>query len=622
VPHRSDTIVVCGANLLASHTADYLLRLGCQVTLLVPAGKASMLRFAKTLALKSIVEGDWRDPDVLRQAGIMEATGVLLLHDSDLINIETALKIRELRPRVRIVSRIFQRHLAQAIDDALGNHYSLSDSVLSAPAFALAATLSNYAGYFYLEDVTQPDEPMQLWEVAELEVDERSPLCGLKPQQLETEHATLVVARSPIDTSPTPQAPRTFFPPHDPETPLHAGERVMVLARPDRTKGILHASMPGTMRLFSAPRRLRHRPEAALPGRRAAWHRALAHRFMQISPVMRMVLAVLVTLMVIGMSVFAAAGVHAPDPLFYTIVVLTGGYGDLNLLQQEATSFWVKLVASLLTILGAGLVGLVYGAMTERLLVARLGTMLQDRRIPREGHVIVCGLGNIGFRVVEELQRMGIPVVAIEKNADTAHIEAAVRMGVPVIVSNAAAHGVLDRAHVRGAHCLVGATDDDLANLDVALAARDKCEHIRIVLRVFDQAMVAPMQKMFGIDVTYSMWSLAAPAFASAALVGRTFGAFRWKERSVLVQELVVPEGSPIVGQRLEDIWTQYDVRGFVRGRSLDHGKGGASVGSIEAGARVVFLGTSDAIRRIANVARTDEIEDSPQPSTAGSSSP
>jgi Trk K+ transport system NAD-binding subunit len=196
-------------------------------------------------------------------------------------------------------------------------------------------------------------------------------------------------------------------------------------------------------------------------------------------------------------------------------------------------------------------------------------------------------------------------------------VETAIRMGVPVIVSNAAAHGVLERAHVRGAHCLVGATDDDLANLDVALAARDKRDDIRIVLRVFDNAMVQPMQKMCGIDVTYSMWSLAAPAFASAALVGRTFGAFRWKERSVLVQELVVPEGSSIVGQKLEEVWTQYDVRGFVRGRSLDHGKGGASVGVVEAGARVVFLGTSDAIRRIANVARTDEIEDLPRPSTA-----
>jgi Trk K+ transport system NAD-binding subunit len=258
---------------------------------------------------------------------------------------------------------------------------------------------------------------------------------------------------------------------------------------------------------------------------------------------------------------------------------------------------------------GAALVGLVYGAMTERLLFGRLGTILSDRRIPRSGHVIVCGLGNIGLRVVEELRRMGIATVAIEKNPDNPHIDTARRMNVPVIVASAAANGVLARAQVKRAHCLVGATDDDLANLDVALAARDQCENIRIVLRVFDQAVALPIQKMFGIDVTYSMWMLAAPAFAAAALVGRTFGAFRWKQRSVLVQELVVPATSALVGQRLEQVCADYDVRAFLRGRYLDGGAGRASVGTIEAGARVVFLGTSDAMRRIADVTRTDDDE-------------
>ncbi|MBI5535557.1 MAG: NAD-binding protein [Deltaproteobacteria bacterium] len=611
MPHRSDSIVLCGANLLASHTADYLLRLGCQVTLLVPTGKRDTLRFARTLALHDIVEGDCRDPEVLREAGINDATAVLLLHDSDLLNLETALRVRELRKKVRIVSRIFQRHLARSIDEALGNHYSLSDSILAAPAFALAATLSSYAGYFYLEDVAQPTEPLQLWEVAEIDLHEHHPLVGLTPERLELEHATLVIARTerPEGDSDSGAPAATFFPPHDMDTALRAGERIMVLARPDRARGVLHAALPGTRRMFSRRSRYRMRAEASLPGHRVAWYRVLYDKLTQVSPVAKLVAAVLVTLLIIGVSLFAAAGVPGPDPFFYTIVVLTGGYGDLGILQKEATSFWVKLVASILTMLGAGLVGLVYGAMTERVLMGRLGMILHDRRIPRHGHVIVCGLGNIGIRVVEELYRMGIPVVAIEKNPDNSHIDAARRMKVPVIVSSSSAHGVLERAHVRGAHCLVGATDDDLANLDVALAARDHNEQIRIVLRVFDHAMVQPMQKMFGIDVTYSMWMLAAPAFAAAALVGRTFGSFRWKARSVLVQELVVPEGSPIVGQHLEQVCSQYDVRGFLRGKFLDGGSGRASVGALEPGARVVFLGTSDAMRRIANVTRIDEDE-------------
>jgi len=372
---------------------------------------------------------------------------------------------------VRIVSRIFQRHLASSIDDAIGNHFSLSDSVLAAPAFALAATLSSYAGYFYLEDVAQPTEPLQLWEVAEIEIDERHPLVGKEPKQLELENATLVVARRPASEQIPPGKPPIFFPKHDIDSPLRAGERIMVLARPERARGILHASLPGPSTLFGGKPR-RRRLEASLPGRRLPWHRALVERVLGISPVMKLTLAMLTILLLLGVTTFAIAGVPGVDTFFYTIVVLTGGYGDLQILQHPATSVWVKAIASALTMLGAGLVGLVYGAMTERVLGRSLGTILLERRIPREGHVIVCGLGNIGMRVVEELHRMRIPVVVIEKNHDNPHIHAVRRMNIPVIESSAASQGVLTRARVEKAHCLVGATDDDLANLDVALAAR------------------------------------------------------------------------------------------------------------------------------------------------------
>jgi Trk K+ transport system NAD-binding subunit len=612
VPSRPDFIVVCGANLLASHTASYLLRLGCTVALLVPAGKRAGLRFVKTLALERIVEGDCRDPEVLRQAGVAEATAILLLNDSDLTNVEAALRVRELRADLRIVSRVFQQHLARSLDDAIPHHYSLSDSVLAAPAFALAATLSSYAGYFYLEDVSQPAEPLQLWEVAQLDLDSRHPLVGLSPRAIETHHAALVVARTSREpaaaraSSPPTEAgePRpSFFPPHDPDEPLRADEQIMVLARPDRAKGILHAALPAPTRVF-ARRRRRVRPESSLPGRHLAWHRRFADRLARLSPVMKLTLVVLVALLAVGVSVFSLAGIGGPDAFFFTIVVLTGGYGDLQVLQAPSTAVWVKAVASALTILGAGLVGLVYGAMTERVLSRRLGALLTDRMIPRYGHVIVCGLGNIGMRVVEELRRMRIPVVAIERKHDNPYIDAVRRMNVAVIVANAASAGVLERARVAKAHCLVGATDDDLVNLDVALAARAKNDAIRVVLRVFDHDIALPMQKMFGIDVIYSMWSLAAPAFAAAALVGRTFGAFPWKGRSVLVQELQVPPDSPIAGKRLEDVCAQYDIRGFVRGRVLDGGEGLASAGVVRTGDRVVFLGTSEAMRRVANAVR------------------
>ena len=261
----------------------------------------------------------------------------------------------------------------------------------------------------------------------------------------------------------------------------------MVLARPDRARDILHRGSFGQTSMFS--RRARKRPEALLPGRRSRVLQVLAHRLLDMSPLMRLVLATLATLLIVGIAVFAAAGVSGPDSFFFTIVVLTGGYGDLTILQAPTTAVWIKFVASLLTILGAALVGLVYGAVTEGILAQRVGAILAERKVPRADHVIVCGLGNIGMRVVEELHRMDISVVAIERNHDNKFIEVVRRMKIPVIVANAAAPGVLHRAHADRARCVVGATDDDLVNLDVALAARALHEQIRIVLRIFDPSI-------------------------------------------------------------------------------------------------------------------------------------
>jgi Trk K+ transport system NAD-binding subunit len=256
---------------------------------------------------------------------------------------------------------------------------------------------------------------------------------------------------------------------------------------------------------------------------------------------------------------------------------------------------WLKFMASGLTLIGAGLIGLIYGAVTEQVLEARIGALLTDRKIPRHGHIIVCGLGQIGTRVVTELRRMGIPVVAIEQNADNPYIETVKRLDVPVIVASASGPGVLDRARVQKARCLVGATDDDLVNLDVALAARERRDDLRIVLRTFDRGLARPMRTMFGVDVTYSVWSLAAPAFAAAAIVGKTFGSFPWKDRAILVHEIHVQSDSPLIGQRLEEICEQYDLRGFFRSRTTETDRG-----EIRFEDRIVVLGVSDAMRRLA----------------------
>ena len=52
--------------------------------------------------------------------------------------------------------------------------------------------------------------------------------------------------------------------------------------------------------------------------------------------------------------------------------------------------------------------------VTNYLLRARLRGALEVRRIPDGGHIVVCGLSPVGFRVVEELVQDGQRPVVIE----------------------------------------------------------------------------------------------------------------------------------------------------------------------------------------------------------------
>ena len=133
-------------------------------------------------------------------------------------------------------------------------------------------------------------------------------------------------------------------------------------------------------------------------------------------------------------------------------------------------------------------------------------------------HVVLCGLGNIGFRVLEHLRKLGEIVIIVEKHEDGNFVKQAKAMKVPVVIGDIRFSSVLEDVNIVEAKCLIAATDDDLANLDAALTARAARDDIRVVLRMFDQELAEKVRDGFGIETAFSTSALAAPAFAMAAV--------------------------------------------------------------------------------------------------------
>ena len=175
-------------------------------------------------------------------------------------------------------------------------------------------------------------------------------------------------------------------------------------------------------------------------------------------------------------------------------------------------------------------------------------------------HVIVCGLGKVGFRVAQELLKMGRDVVGIEQNPDGRFVEQAEALGIPVLIADARRPETLTRAGVTRAEVIIPATENELTNLDIALDARELNPDIKIVMRMFDPDLARRIEKGFGIDTAYSVSALAAPVFAAAAMRSDIKASFYAGETLLNVVEITVAPGSAVAGQTVAAVEAAYDV--------------------------------------------------------------
>src|SRR6185295_4318372 len=153
------------------------------------------------------------------------------------------------------------------------------------------------------------------------------------------------------------------------------------------------------------------------------------------------------------------------DGLYNTVnVVATGAE-----LHGEDKPQWAKVFLSVLKLAGAALIAAFTAILTQYLIRAKLGGALETRWVPDGGHVVVCGLGNVGFRLVTELTAMGERVVAIDRSGDGPFIATVRRNGVPAFVGDATVPDVLTQTNAGKAKAVLAATSSELANLEIAL---------------------------------------------------------------------------------------------------------------------------------------------------------
>lgn len=161
--------------------------------------------------------------------------------------------------------------------------------------------------------------------------------------------------------------------------------------------------------------------------------------------------------------------------------------------------------------------------------IVEIGVMLRDRRSyerswctvmseSMKDHIILVGLGRMGYGIYLMLRRLNEKVVVIERDSQNQFLEDVRRDGMPLLIGDARREALLRDANACDAKSIVLATTDDLANLEVGLDAKKINPKIRVVLRMFDPNMANKIRDGFNIQMAMSQAFLAAPAFATAAI--------------------------------------------------------------------------------------------------------
>jgi len=131
-------------------------------------------------------------------------------------------------------------------------------------------------------------------------------------------------------------------------------------------------------------------------------------------------------------------------------------------------------------------------------------------------HIILIGLGHLGYRIVQKLNEMGENLVVIELNPSVDTFSAIQAMNIPVIQDDATRPSALESANIKEARTIILASQNDSMNLQIALKARSLNPKIQVVVRIFDADFAQALQDQFGF-IALSATEMAAPVFAAAA---------------------------------------------------------------------------------------------------------
>jgi Trk K+ transport system NAD-binding subunit len=515
-------IIVSGDDALATTIADELKNAGAVVVRIVNSDQTEA-GVARELAL----------------ADVSHALAVVCAGDDDAVNLEIALLARKSSPDVRVVSRVANDVLREAVatDNGPGAIFDVAD--LAAPAI-VEACLSQATHEFDAAGMKFVVSGKTAYRDATL-------------RELYGDLAPVAVIHS--EDSPTPGEVE-ICPGRDQH--VHAGDWTIMIgtAQELAAQGI---KTPGSSRSRSRRTILRRTVDSV---------RGVINDFNPtFYPVAGATLIVLIT------ATFVLRFGYQPPPkmgwvdaFYFTVETMTTtGYGDFSFVNQPT---WLRTFSTLLMFSGVTTTALLVSFVADVLLSRRFVFASNRPRVRHlRNHIVVVGLSGLGIRVVKDLTTAGYDVAVIEQDEENRFLSAVRDLDVPVIFGDATLRQTLLAARVDRARAVAVLTRNDMINIETGIvltetlgtetATRKHWTPTPLVLRVYDRTLGLAVAQRFGFENVRSTVELAVPYFIGAAIGLQVLGTFSVGQSSFVVGGMQVAAGSELDGLRMFELSTQ-----------------------------------------------------------------
>lgn len=294
------------------------------------------------------------------------------------------------------------------------------------------------------------------------------------------------------------------------------------------------------------------------------------------------------------------------------ITIFTVGFGELPHMHEVR---FARAFTTILIVGGVGTMTYVQGSLTAILVEGAIGKAFRRTRMRKaiealKGHVVVAGAGSTGKHVIDELVLSQTPLVAIDRNRELLDRLSRDHFGGKLLYvgGDATDDHVLIEAGVRRAKGVVAALTHDKDNLFVVLSARSLNGSARIVAKVEESTTTAKMVKA-GATSVVSPTIIGGRQMASEIVRPRVNQflehLLRDKDQNLRLDELTVPDGSSLVGMRLDETPLGRDKRMFIiaaRGADRVFTYNPGLTATIDPGTTFIVMGEAESISALREV--------------------